>query len=243
MGLLRIIGSAALGLVLATGSRAGDSAAPGPKPHPSHVASLSPKHVDIATEGEPMRGDPGAPVTLVEFADFECPFCARSVAFVDSIAQIWPHDVKIVFEEFPIAAHANAELAAEAAYAAADQGAFWKMHDLMYAWGGRLDREALLTLAAEAGLDQRAFAAALVTHRYRRRVQRDIAEGKRVGVDGTPTFFLDGREYLGVGVRTIHAIRPFIEAELAAARAGAPHSENAPPAAPGGAEASAPSGR
>jgi len=220
---------AALLLFVAVAARADDSSGSAPAParrHPSHVASLSPKHYDIAIAGEPTLGDAGAPVTLVEFADFECPFCARSVAFIDSIARAWPHDVKIVFEEFPIAAHVNAELAAEAAFAAQEQGAFWKMHDLMYAWGGKLDREALLTLAAEAGLDRQAFAAALVTHRYRRRVQRDIDEGKRVGVDGTPTLFLDGREYLGVGVRTMSAIRPFIQAELAAARSGAPHSES-----------------
>ena len=188
----------------------------------SRTPSLDSRHFDIATDDAPSLGDANAPVTLVEFADFECPYCASSVAWVDSIAAEWPHAVRIVFMNFPEEAHAHAELAAEAGCAAQAQGAFWKFHHRMYAWKAPLDRDVLLVLGGDVGLDVPALAAALLTHRYRERVERDLAEGHRVGVDGTPTFFLNGRQYLGNHVRTMHAIRPLIEAAIAAAAPAVP---------------------
>ena len=187
---------------------------PGP-----HIASLDSIRHDIDLAGAPALGDSAAPVTIVEFADFECTYCVWAAAWVDSIRQEWPHGVRIVYEQFPAQTGGTAELASEAAYAAHAQGAFWKMHDLMYGYHGTLDRETLVMLAGIAGLDRGVFTAALADHRYRPRVEHDVAEGKRLGVDGTPTFFVNGREYLGTGVRTMTAIRPFIESQIAAARA------------------------
>ena len=174
---------------------------------------LAPEQVEIPIAGEPFRGSLQARVTIVEFSDFQCPYCARAIRWVDSVATAYPNDVRIVFKQYPLSFHDHAELAAEAALAAHEQGRFWAMHDTLFAHGTALDRAAMIGWAGEIGLDVRVFTRALDERRFQRRVAEAIAEGNRVGVDGTPTFFVNGHRYNGR--RSMAAIAPIIEAQRA----------------------------
>ncbi len=145
----------------------------------------------------PSRGPATAKVTIVEFSDFQCPFCARVNPTLDQIRTTYPDDVRIVFRHSPLPFHPNAAPAAEAAVAAEWQGKFWEMHDKLFANQQALERAGLEARAAELGLDLPAFRQALDTHAPKARVDADLALGKMIGVRGTPTFFIDGRSVLG----------------------------------------------
>jgi protein-disulfide isomerase len=165
--------------------------------------------------GGPARGPSTAKVTIVEFSDFQCPFCARVNATLEQLLRDYPNDVRILFRHNPLPFHDNAAPAAEAAVAAEKQGKFWEMHDALFAHQTDLERPALELRAVQLGLDLTAFRAALDTHAGKARVDEDLALARQVGVRGTPTFFIDGRPL--TGAQPIAAFKQLIDDELARA--------------------------
>jgi protein-disulfide isomerase len=154
------------------------------------------ERIRVPLEG-PMRGPADAKVTIVEFSDFQCPFCSRVVPTVEKIMKDYPKDVRLFFRHNPLPFHQNAPLAAEAAVAAQAQGKFWEMHDKMFANQQALDRAGLEKDAQEIGLDMGKFKAALDSHSGKAKVDADLAAGKQIGVQGTPNFYIDGRNIQG----------------------------------------------
>jgi protein-disulfide isomerase len=138
-----------------------------------------------------------AKVTIVEWSDFQCPFCARAAPLVDQVRQAYPKDVRFVFRHLPLPMHPDAPLAAKAGVAAQAQGKFWAMHDWMYAHQRELDRASLEKAAAGFGMDMTRFRAALDSPDTQARVDADMRAAQTVGVSATPTFFVNGREHVG----------------------------------------------
>jgi protein-disulfide isomerase len=153
--------------------------------------------VKLATEGAPSFGPADARITIVEFSDFQCPYCALAAPKAMAIAKQYPKDVRLVFKQFPLDMHANAGLAAEAALAAHAQGKFWPMHDKLFADFRGINREKVTVWAREAGLNMNVFEADLKSGKYRETVRRELQEGTQAGVMGTPTFFINGQRYNG----------------------------------------------
>ena len=138
-------------------------------------------------------GSEDAPVTLVEFGDYECPHCAAAHPVVQEIQRIRGADLRFVFRNFPLRqVHPHAEHAAEAAEAAGAQGGFWGMHDLLFENQDALEDPDLLRYAAAMNLDAKRFATELAAGAYADRVRRDFRSGVKSGVNGTPTFFING---------------------------------------------------
>ena len=154
-----------------------------------------------------VRGSIDAPVTLVEYADFECPFCGRWFPELQRVLQDLGPRVRFVFRHFPISEqHPHAESAAEVAEAAAAQGKFWEMHDLLFRRQAALDAGHLLAYVGELGLDAVRVERELERQVYRARVRDDIESGLRSGVSGTPMFFINGRRHEEPGdARTLRA--------------------------------------
>ena len=142
-------------------------------------------------------GPPTATRTLLEYGDYECPFCAAAHPVVKQLLRLVGDDVRYAFRHFPLTQiHPHAQTAAEAAEAAGAQGSFWEMHDLMFE-NRRLGPRDLLGYAAELGLDVDRFAQELRAHTHLPRVREDFMSGIRSGVNGTPTFFVDGVRHNG----------------------------------------------
>jgi protein-disulfide isomerase len=164
-----------------------------PKRISSHeqIKAAGPAHT-IQLEHAPTKGNPGAPVSIVEFSDFECPFCAESVAAIRQLLRAYPTQVRFSFKHYPLPIHRDAPLAHEAAMAAGEQGKFWEMHDLIFATQSKLTREDLVAKAKVLNLDVPRFVADLDKHRFKAVVEADRREGDRLGVDATPFFFING---------------------------------------------------
>jgi protein-disulfide isomerase len=140
-----------------------------------------------------VAGPAGAPLELVMYGDFQCPYCAAAQGPVRRVRERLGDELRFAFRHFPIAEiHPDAPRAAEAAEAAAAQGAFWEMHDAMYASGGRLREEELVATAADLGLDAERLRVELRDGTRAARVERDLESGRRSGVTGTPGFFVNG---------------------------------------------------
>jgi protein-disulfide isomerase len=168
--------------------------------------------VKLNTAGAPFKGPADAKVTIVEFSDFQCPYCAKAAVEAAQVVQKFPKEVKLVFKQFPLDDHSQAELAAEASLAAHAQGKFWPMHDKMYANFRQINRERILVWAAEIGLDMTRFRADLDSHKFSTRVRAEEQEGETAGVEGTPTFYINGQKFNGVF--EAKAIAPIIADEM-----------------------------
>jgi protein-disulfide isomerase len=152
--------------------------------------------VDIDIEGAPSRGSPMAAVTIVEFSDFECPYCGQAHPILQHVMDEHEGRVRLVFKHFPLSAHPHAMPAARAAIAAGNQGKFWEMHDLLFEHQQQLEEEDLERYAQELGLDLARFRTDLESAETQRRIERDREEGERVGVEGTPSLFVNGRHFM-----------------------------------------------
>jgi Na+/H+ antiporter NhaA len=152
----------------------------------------------VDPEHDHIRGRVDAPLTLVEYGDFECPFCSRATGTVNELTERFGDELRYVFRHLPLPdVHDHSELAAEAAEAAGAQGAFWEMHDLLFAHQDRLEYEDLIGYAEELGLDVDRFAADLREGTYAARVRRDAGSAEASGARGTPTFFVGERRHIG----------------------------------------------
>ena len=147
----------------------------------------------VTEERDHVQGAPGAAVTLVEYGDYECPYCGAAYPIVKEVQAAMGDELRFVFRNFPITtAHPHAAQAAEAAEAAAAQERFWPMHDLLYENQQRLDGESLVAYADGLGLDAERFKRELEEHVHAERVHEDFMSGVRSGVNGTPGFFING---------------------------------------------------
>jgi protein-disulfide isomerase len=150
----------------------------------------------VDAERDHTQGPADAPVTLVEYGDYECPYCGRAHPIVKEVQERLGDRLRFVFRNFPITtSHPRAEQAAEAAEAAGAQGRFWEMHDLIYENQPRLSDGDLRDYADQVGLDIERFDRELADHAYAERVREDFMSGVRSGVNGTPTFFINGARY------------------------------------------------
>ena len=150
------------------------------------------------SERDHIRGPANAPITLVEYGEFECPFCGMAYPVVRELGRRLGDRLRIVFRHFPLRdQHPHAQRAAEAAEAAAAQGKFWEMHDRLFERQQALDDAQLTRYAAELGLDTERFRRELSEQRHRARVQDDVLSGLHSGVRGTPMFFINGMRHEG----------------------------------------------
>jgi protein-disulfide isomerase/stalled ribosome alternative rescue factor ArfA len=160
---------------------------------------VEPFRLKVDADTHPSRGPADAPVTLVEFSDFECGFCRDYAAVLSGLVKDLGKDVRLVFRQFPLAdIHPNARKAAEASLCAAEQGKFWELHDKLFEDTSRLAIPDLKAKAAAIGLDGAAFNTCLDSGRHADRVTRDVLDGARAGVTGTPALFINGRPFPGV---------------------------------------------
>jgi protein-disulfide isomerase len=144
------------------------------------------------------QGDADAPVTLLEYGDYQCPYCGAAYWIVKAVQRRLGNRLRFVFRNFPLTqAHPMAQLAAEAAEAAGAQGMFWEMHDALFENQDRLGQELIERLAGQLQLDAARFEADLVERRFKARVRHDFMGGVRSGVNGTPGFFINGERYDG----------------------------------------------
>ncbi|MCL2011989.1 MAG: DsbA family protein [Cystobacterineae bacterium] len=162
----------------------------------------------------PSVGPHNAKVTIVEFSDFECPFCRKGAETIAEVVKAYPTEVKLYFRNFPLKFHAKAPKAAEAALCAHDQGKFWEYHDLLFENQSKLDIEDLKEHAKTLALEALKFAECLDSGRHAETVKKDMRAGKRAGVEGTPAFFING--VLLSGAQPIENFKEIIEQALKA---------------------------
>lgn len=154
--------------------------------------------IPVGENRDHIEGPADAAVTLLEYGDYECPYCGAAYPIVKQVQETMGDRLRFVFRNFPITtSHPHAELAAEAAEAAAAQGQFWPMHDLLYENQKHLEAADLAGYAERLGLDVARFRRELGDHVYAPRVRKDFMSGVRSGVNGTPTFYIDGVRYEG----------------------------------------------
>jgi protein-disulfide isomerase len=160
---------------------------------------IEPIRVEVAASGYPARGPASAPVTIVEFSDFQCPFCSRITPTLEQVVSKYGNKVRLVFRQFPLPMHPNAAKAAEAALCANEQGKFWEMHDAMFKDQSGLAVDALKSKAAGiSGLKAADFNSCLDSGKEAQAVQVDLKAGNKAGVNGTPSMFINGRFISGV---------------------------------------------
>jgi protein-disulfide isomerase len=147
----------------------------------------------IAAVGAPSFGPENAKVTIVEFSDFQCPFCTRAAGVVHQIREKYGDKVRFVFRQFPLPMHGDAHLAAQAALAAHQQGKFWEFHDLLFANQRALTRPSLVDYAKKVNLDVPRLEKALDDQSLKASVDADVKLGEEVNVSGTPTVFINGK--------------------------------------------------
>ncbi len=177
---------------------------------------------DIPTEGYPSLGPDDAPITIVEFSDYQCPFCSR---FHDETYQAlldaYPGQIRFVYRNLPLSFHQNAQMSAEAALCAGDQNAYWEMHEVLFANQAALNNQEGTTLeqavyneyAQELNLDVTAFEECMTSHQFAQFIQDDMAFSTNLGVQSTPTFFVNGLAI--VGAQPLSSFQQLIDKEIA----------------------------
>jgi predicted DsbA family dithiol-disulfide isomerase len=173
---------------------------------------LLPPFVQVALEDAPARGPKNAPVAFVEFADFECPFCRQMQPEIEKLLKEYNGKVALYFKDFPLPIHPHAEKAAEAARCAAEQGAFWDYHDVLFREGSSLEVSQLKEFARALGQDTARFNACLDGGGKIPVIEKDLAQGRRLGIAGTPGFFINGH-FLS-GVVSYETLREVVEQQL-----------------------------
>lgn len=181
------------------------------------VRFLEPLRFDVKASGRPSKGPESAPVALVLFSDFQCPYCKSFNETLDKILNKYGDKVRLIFRQFPLTSiHPEAQKAAEASLCAESQHHFWEMHDLLFQNQENLKEENLKAQAKKLGLNSEAFNACMASSRYSNSIKEDVRAGSSAGTDGTPTLYINGR-YLSEG-RSLEAINSIIDEELAKKR-------------------------
>jgi protein-disulfide isomerase len=170
------------------------------------------RQINIRDDGYNVKGLMNAEVILVEFSDFECPACKATAEILRQIVNQYGERVKLVYQHFPLSQHSQATPAALAAEAAGRQGMFWEMHDLIFRKQDELASDKYIEWAGELGLDVEQFKSDFENENLRQNVLRDLAEGNRMGITGTPTIYINGVKY--EGDRSLLAMGSAIEFEL-----------------------------
>jgi protein-disulfide isomerase len=140
-----------------------------------------------------IKGDKNAPITVVEFSDFQCPYCARLQPTLVQVLNAYPKEVKLVYKHYPLAFHKQAKNAAKASEAAGEQGKFWEMHDLIFEKFNKLTDASFKEFAEQLGLDVNKFLADFNSNKYDQQIEGDINLARTVGVTGTPTLYMNGK--------------------------------------------------
>jgi protein-disulfide isomerase len=158
---------------------------------------LEPPRLTVKAADSPARGPANAPIEMIEFSDFQCPYCQRATPTVKQVLDTYGNRVRLVYRNYPLPNHPNAKPAAEAAQCANEQGKFWPYHDRLFAVPGKLSDADLKQSAAELGLDTGKFNTCFDGHKYQSVVDADVQAGVAAGVSGTPAFFINGRALMG----------------------------------------------
>jgi len=182
------------------------------KKYPTKVMLKAPV-VQVALGSTPPKGNPKAPVTIIEFSDYQCPFCKRVEPTVQEVLKAYgPDKVRFVYRNFPLPMHEAARPAAEAAACAADQGKFWEYHEKLMA-ATDLTPPNLKTMAGQVGIDEKKFDECVAKQKFKDAVEKDIKAGEEAGVSGTPAFFINGR--MIDGAQPLEKFKEIIDEELA----------------------------
>jgi protein-disulfide isomerase len=168
---------------------------------------------EISTDDQPSKGNANASVTIVEFTDFQCPSCAQQHPVLERLVSEFGNRVRLVVRDFPLSQHPNALKAAEAAEAAREQDKYWEYIAVLFRNQSALEVNKLKQYASELGLDRARFDASLDSSKFAEKVQRDVLDGQRLGVNGTPTFFINGKR---VSARSYEGLKATIETALRA---------------------------
>jgi len=176
------------------------------------TVALEPVREKVADAGFPSQGPSNAPIVMIEFSDFQCPFCQRAEPTVEQVLKTYGNKIRFVYRHFPLPNHPNARPAAEAAACAEEQGRFWQYHKELFGNSSKLSNDDLKSYAGRAGLDQKRFADCLDSGKLKARVDADIEEAEAAGVSGTPAFFINGRPL--DGAQPFSAFKQIIDEEL-----------------------------
>jgi protein-disulfide isomerase len=172
------------------------------------------QRVSVSTDGQPALGPGNAPVTIVEFSDYQCPYCQKwDQEVYNQLLVSYPGKIRFVYRDLPLPMHSEAIPAAEAADCAGAQGVYWKYHDALFSGQYTLGRGDYERIASDLGLDTTAFTACLDDHRYLAAVNANASYAASLGLTGTPSFFINGREL--IGALPIEQFKAIIDEELA----------------------------
>lgn len=200
-----------LGQAVVALANAGPGGAPAPTRDPRR--GPDPERVyAVNTAGSPAVGPADAPITIVEFSDFQCPFCGRVVGTMKEVEKEYGEKVRLVFKHLPLAMHSKAPQAHAASVAAANQGRFWEMHDLIFSNQRELSKEKYMEYAKQLGLDVDRFEKDMESPETKKRIDSDVAEATRLGVTGTPGFFINGK--FTSGAKPFSEFKRMIDQEL-----------------------------
>ena len=206
-------GTAELSKVLVAINEARPAAPAAPAPAAARAGRPDPnKHYSVNTKGSPRRGPEKAQLEVVEFSDFQCPFCSRVNPTLNQINEEYGDQVAIVFKHLPLRMHSKAPAAHAAAEAAHRQGKFWEMHDLIFANQRELTQQKYEEYAQQIGLDMDRFRKDAASPAVKKKVDADAAEAARLGVTGTPGFFVNGR--FVSGAKPFESFKQLIDEEL-----------------------------
>ena len=185
------------------------------------IVELAPPKAEVALKNTPLQGSRNAPVLVVEFADYECPYCQKVNPELKRLQQEFGSKMAVAFKDFPLPMHPDAPKAAEAARCAGQQGKFWEFHDLLFD-SKQIGAAAVKQHARTLKLDTASFDKCLDSGQEAPAVQSDLAEAKHLGLSGTPSFFINGRVFSGADDRTwrdliagqLKAAKPEVDASL-----------------------------
>jgi len=175
----------------------------------------SPRKVTVSTDNQPSLGPSNAPITIVEFSDYQCPYCqVWDQQVYQQLMTSYPNKIRFVYRDLPLPMHPEAVPAAEAADCAGDQGAYWKYHDVLFTQQYGLSRSAYDHYAADLGLDSKAFDDCLNSQHYLSKVQANASDAASAGLNSTPSFVINGRVL--IGALPLSDFKAVIDEELAA---------------------------
>jgi protein-disulfide isomerase len=173
------------------------------------------QRVEVSTDDDPSIGADNAPITIIEFSDYQCPYCQVWYQQVyPQLLTAYPNKIRFVYRDFPLPMHPEAMPSAEAANCAGEQGAYWKFHDALFGQQYGLNRAAYENYATDLGLDMKTFTDCLDSHRYQAEIQADANEATKVGINSTPSFVINGR--ILIGALPFSDFKAVIDEELAA---------------------------